>query len=96
MPSRQFNGREVAFLTGNDDDESPSRVVHSEKLGVEHDGYEVERVVVKHPDGRFYQFDFKYEREHGIMPCREWPDELTEAIEVEPVAKKITTYKPKS
>jgi|SRR5271154_6726962 len=95
MPTRQFNGREVAFLMGWTADNERAFVVHSEKLGRRSDGYEHDRVVVKHPDGKLYQFEVAYDDEHGIMPCREWPDQMTEAIEVEPVEVVTTTYRPK-
>jgi hypothetical protein len=93
---RQFNGKEVAFLMGWRDDSRRDFVVHSEKLGRRNDGYEYDRVVVKHPDGKLYQFEVAYDDEHGIMPCIEDPDELTEAVEVEPVETVTIIYKAKS
>lgn len=97
MSTRQFNGHEVAFLMGWNEDAKleQSLVVHSEKLGRRSDGYEYDRVVVKHPDGKFYQFEVGYDTEHGITPCTEWPDDMTEAIEVEPVETVTIAYRPK-
>lgn len=93
---RQFNGNEVSFLLGWNEDSKRDLVVHREKLGRRHDGYEHDRVVVRHPDGKLYQFEVAYDDEHGIVPCREWPNQLTEAIEVEPVETVAITYKVKS
>jgi hypothetical protein len=95
MPKRQFNGNEVAFLMGWSEDSKRDFVLHSEKLGRRDDGYDYDRVVVKHPDGKLYQFEVAYDTEHGITPCTEDPDEMTEAIEVEPVETVTVTYKVK-
>lgn len=96
--TRTFNGHEVAFLMGWTEDSKYERefVVHSEKLGRRSDGYEYDRVVVKHPDGKLYQFEVAYDDEHGIIPCRERPKELTAAIEVEAVEVVTTSYCPKN
>lgn len=92
-PTRIFNGREVAFLTGAADD--TSRVVHSTKQGVGPDGYEVDLVVVAHPDGKFYEFEFRYNTEYGIVACLEDPDGETEAFEVQAVQVTKTVYRRK-
>jgi len=95
MGTRTFNGHEVAFLTGHDEDGDQDRVIHTDKLGRRSDGYEHDRVVVRHPDGKLYQFVFRHDPEHGILPCREWPAEVTEAVEVEAVEVVTIVYKVK-
>jgi len=91
---REFNGHEVAFLMGWSEDRKRDFVLASEKLGRRDDGYEYSRVVIKHPDGKLYQFEVAYDTEHGITPCTDDPDEMTEAIEVEPVETVTITYRP--
>ena len=95
MPKRMFNGNEIAFLAGcseeNDDDER--FIVQTKHLGSRSDGYEYDLLTVKHPDGKFYQFEFAYNSEHGIYPCRERPEKLVEAYEVVPVIVPETIYK---
>ena len=86
--TRQFNGHEASFLI-------KGFVVHREPLRGLDGGYEQERVVVKHPDGKFYRFIHRFSSEHGIDPWEEHPDALVEAVEV--VAKTISkvVYVPK-
>jgi hypothetical protein len=96
IATRQFNGNEVAFLMGWAEDSKHDFVVHREKLGRRHDGYEYDQVVVKHPDGKLYQFEVAYDDEHGIIPCCERPNDLIPAIEVEPVEVVTIAYRPKA
>ncbi len=95
MTKRQFNGHEVSFLMGWSEKSDRDFVVQREVLGHRDDGYEHARVVVAHPDGKLYQFEVAYDQEHGILPCHEWPNDLTEAIEVEAVEVVITSYRVK-
>jgi hypothetical protein len=90
---RQFNGHEVAFLMGWTEGHDKDFTVEREVLGRRSDGYEHARVIVQHPDGNLYQFVVRYDDEHGIIPCREWPNELTEADEVEAFDVVITKYR---
>lgn len=69
-------------------------VVDRKKLGVRSDGCEYELVVISHPNGKLYQFEFSYNSEFGIYPCLEDPDDMIEAVEVEAVETVTTTYRP--
>ena len=92
---RHFNGHEVAFLMGWREDSKSDCVVQREHLGRRQDGYEHARVVVKHPDGKLYQFEVVYNDEYGIFPCIERPNEVTVGVEVEPVETVMIRYEPK-
>jgi hypothetical protein len=92
MGQRHFNGHEVAFLLGIDEDGSKDRTVASTNQGVNSSGYEVETKVVKHPDGKFYEFAYESNREHGIVACLEHPNDLIEAHEVVAEEIKIVKY----
>lgn len=97
MPRRTFNGHEIAFLMGMDEDH-PKNFVVARRAKSTRNNYQCDEVVVKHPDGKLYQFDFLYNDEHGIYPCCEWPNGTlgsAEAIEVEPVEVVTITYRPK-
>lgn len=91
---RQFNGHEVAFLMGWAEGHDKDYTVHRQELGVR-DGYSNVRVVVEHPDGKLYQFVVQYDDEHGIYPCLERPNELTDVVEVEAVQVMRTIYRVK-
>lgn len=93
--TRSFNGHEVAFLMGWAEGHDRDFVLHREVLGRRSDGYEHAQVVVEHPDGKLYQFEVRYDDEHGIIPCLSRPNELTEAVEVEAVEVVTTVYRPK-
>ena len=88
---KKFNGQEVAFLMGLDEENPYDGILEEEELG-ENNGYEERLVVVKHPDGKLYQFAFEYNTEHGVCPYSEWPQKEIEAYEVRPVEKIIVSY----
>lgn len=84
--TREFNGREINALMEDEDN-----IVDREYGPRESDGYETEEVVIKHADGYFYRFTYRYETEHGINPYSEDPDDVTVAERVVP--KETVTIK---
>ncbi len=76
---------------GLDEEKPYDGILEEEELG-ENNGYEESLVVVKHPDGKLYQFIFQDNTEHGVTPCREWPEKEIEAYEVRPVEQVIVSY----
>lgn len=91
MATRTFNGREIEWLMGNDEDHPHDSIVETTPVGGTDGGYQMKDVVVKHPDGKLYQFTYYYDDEHGMNWSSEDPDMLFEAVEVEAVP--TTTYK---
>lgn len=94
MPKRMFNGHEIDFLMGRDEDNPYEGVIYEKELGMGDGGYQEKKVVVKHPDGKLYSFVFLYDSEHGIYPTSEHPEDLVEAVEVKAVETKTYKYVP--
>lgn len=87
---KKFNGKEVAFLMGLDEENPYEGILEETETGVNGgSGYEERLVVVKHPDGKLYRFIFESNTEHGITPCTEWPEQEIEVWEVRAVEKII-------
>lgn len=91
MAIRKFNGKEIEWLMGNDEDNPFSGVVQTTPVEGTCDGYQMKEVIVKHPDGKLYRFTYCYDSEHGITPTTERPEQEFEAVEVQAVP--TTTYK---
>lgn len=91
MPKRQFNGREIEWLMGHDEDNPYDGIVQETPLEGTDGGYQTKSVVAKHPDGKLYRFTYYYDTDHGMTLSDEDPDRVFEAVEVKAVP--VTTYK---
>jgi hypothetical protein len=94
--TRLFHPNELAFLMGheiNDGDTGPSFVVYTKEIGRGLRGYSEQMVVIKHPNGKFYQFVYEYDSEHGMDMFSENLYKEIKAYEVEPCEKVVVTYK---
>jgi len=91
MATRNFNGREIEWLMGNDEDSPFDGIVHTEPLEGTDGGYQMKDVVVRHPDGKFYKFTYYYDDDHGMTRSHEDPGGTFEATEVKRV--EVTTYR---
>lgn len=94
MAARQFSGREIEFLMGKDEDNPYNGVVKSTPLEGTEAGYQMLEVVVKHPDGKLYQFIYYYNDDHGMNWSYEDPDRMFPATEVKAVETITYDYIP--
>jgi len=94
MSNKTFNGREIEWLMGNDEDNPFDGVVDETPLEGTDGGYQMKEVVVRHPDGKFYRFVYYYDDNHGMTLSHENPDGDFPAVEVERRVVKTYTYVP--
>lgn len=74
-------------------EETSSRIVLSKPTGREDGGYQQYEIVIKHPNGKYYEFLHSYNSEHGIDLFRERPNDPIICFEVEPFKIEKTEYR---